>query len=255
MWLALAALAAGEADAVVSAGNTGALMAMGLATVPPPPPIERPAFCTRVPTRAGHCYLLDLGANVDCSAEQLLQFGLMGAALAAISDSSVAPRVGLLNIGAEANKGNEQVRAAARLLEATPGLNYVGPVEGDALFDGVADVVVCDGFVGNVALKVCEGTASMIRDRLRARLRAGLTGRLAAMLLAPVLAPLFRELDPQRYAGAMLLGLGGVVVKSHGNSSEQSFQRAISYAASAVENGLVAAIGERLKDVFTSAKN
>lgn len=246
MRLALDALASGSVEAVVSAGNTGALMAMGLATVPPPAPIQRPAFCTRIPTRRGHCYLLDLGANVDSSTDQLLQFGLMGTALASVWDGVATPTVALLNIGSEAGKGNEQVRSAAARFAEADALNFVGFVEGDTLFDGVADVVVCDGFTGNIALKVCEGTASLIRERLVAQLMASGSRRVLGLLLKPLLASLLRDIDPARYSGAILLGLDGVVVKSHGNSGEPHFRRAIEYAHAAVSRGLLAAIKARL---------
>jgi len=245
MRLALDLLAAGEVAAVVSAGNTGALMAMGSVLLRTLPGIDRPAICAPVPTRAGSCLLLDLGANVDCSAEHLHQFAAMGSALASLGGLA-EPRVALLNIGAETSKGNEQVKLAAQLLGGDEHLNYVGFIEGDSIFHGGADVVVCDGFVGNVALKTCEGTASLIADKLRAALTGNALARVAALLLRPVLRSLYAELDPQRYNGACLLGLKGIVVKSHGNSTALGFQRAIARAVSAAEQDLLGLIAQRL---------
>jgi phosphate acyltransferase len=242
MRLAIDALARGEVDAVVSAGNTGALMAMGVFALHTLDGIDRPAFCAPVPTRQGHCYLLDLGANVDCSAAQLQQFAWMGAALSATLDGVSKPRVALLNIGAEAIKGNEQVKAAANRLAADPQIHYVGYVEGDGIFSGTADVIVCDGFVGNVALKVCEGTARLVRDKIRAAFTGNALSRLLGAVAQPVLNVLRDELDPQRYNGAVLLGLRGVVVKSHGNSTALSFEQAIGVALRATQNDLVGAV-------------
>lgn len=242
MRVALDVLAQGEVDAVVSAGNTGALMAASVLVVDTLDGIDRPAFCAPVPTVGGHCFLLDLGANVDCSAAQLQQFAWMGAALSAALDGIAQPRVGLLNIGAEAIKGNEQVKLAAVLLAADAQINYVGYIEGDGIFSGRADVVVCDGFVGNVALKVCEGTARLVRDKIRAAFASSVRARLLGAVAQPVLNELRDELDPQRYNGAALLGLQGVVVKSHGDSTALSFEHAIGVAVRAVQNDLVGSI-------------
>jgi glycerol-3-phosphate acyltransferase PlsX len=215
------------------------------------PGIDRPAICAPVPVRDGFCLLLDLGANVDCSPQQLHQFASMGAALAAV-DGNASPRVALLNIGAETGKGNEQVKAAAALIERDALLNYVGFVEGDSIFHGTADVVVCDGFVGNVALKMCEGTAHLIADKLRAALTEKFSTRLFAVAAKPALQSLYAELDPQRYNGACFLGLQGVVVKSHGNSTAHGFQRAIARAVAAVERNLLGLIARRLAPQSTS---
>lgn len=242
MRVALDLLASGQADAVVSAGNTGALMAMSVVVLDTLGGIDRPAFCAPVPTRNGHTLLLDLGANVDCSAQQLRQFAWMGSALAQTLDGTEAPRIALLNIGAEAIKGSEQVREAAQLLAADGRINYVGFVEGGGIFEGAADVVVCDGFVGNVALKVCEGTARLVRNKIRAAFTAGVVARLLGALAQPVLRALRSELDPQRYNGAVLLGLQGAVIKSHGNSTESSFERAIAVARQAVRRDLTGSI-------------
>jgi glycerol-3-phosphate acyltransferase PlsX len=242
MRVALDALARGDADAVVSAGNTGALMAMSVVVLDTLAGIDRPAFCAPVPTRDGHCFLLDLGANIDCSAAQLQQFAWMGSALSATLDGIEAPRVALLNIGAEAIKGNEQVKSAAMLLANDAQVNYVGYVEGDGIFSGAMDVVVCDGFVGNVALKVCEGTARLVRDKIRAAFARTTLSRLLGAVVQPVLGELRNELDPQRYNGAALLGLQGIVVKSHGNSTALSFEQAIGVAVRAAQNDLVGSI-------------
>lgn len=246
---ALDLLAAGEVAAVVSAGNTGALMAMSVMVVDTLPGIGRPAFCAPLPTRGGRCHLLDLGANVECSAAQLHQFAVMGSALAAVLDGTVAPRVGLLNIGAEALKGTEVVRQAAALIAADARLNYAGFVEGDRLFEGVADVVVCDGFAGNVALKVCEGTAALIAEKLRRLFAQGGWARVLGWLLRPAIRRLYAELDPRRYNGASLLGLRGVVVKSHGNSTAAAFQSAIACAVAAAEQNLPGRIERQLAQV------
>ena len=242
MRIALDLLSRHEVDAVVSAGNTGALMAMSVVVLKTLEGIERPAFCAPVPTHKGHCFLLDLGANVDCSATQLQQFAWMGSALVQTLDRIDSPRVGLLNIGAEAIKGNEQVKNAAQLLAADERINYVGYVEGDSLFADAADVVVCDGFVGNVALKVCEGTARLVRAKIRRVFTSNTLARLLGALAQPVLNALRDELDPQRYNGAVLLGLQGTVIKSHGNSTAESFEQAIAVAAQAVQNDLVGSI-------------
>lgn len=245
MRVALDMLAAHEVDAVVSGGNTGALMVMGLFVLKSLPGIDRPAMCTALPTKNGHCLLLDLGANVDCDAAQLHQFASMGAALAA-SDGVANPRVALLNIGAESAKGNDQVKRAHELFAADSTLNYCGFVEGNSLFDGIADVVVCDGFAGNIALKTCEGTASLIAEKMRAQFSKNVFTRVVGAMAKPVLTALYRELDPQQYNGAVLLGVRGVVIKSHGNSSSAGFESAIARAVNAVEKDLSGLIERRL---------
>ena len=247
MRIALDMLAKQQVDAVVSAGNTGALMAMSVVVLKTLEGIDRPAFCAPIPTDSGQCFLLDLGANVDCSPEQLQQFAWMGSALSSSLDHIEAPRVGLLNIGAEAIKGNDQVKQAAVLLAADSRINYVGFIEGDGIFAGAADVVVCDGFVGNIALKVCEGTARLVRDKIKYAFMRDWYARLSTLIVRPVLSALRRELDPQRYNGAVMLGLQGVVVKSHGNSSAASFEQAIGVAVRAVKNDLVGSTRRYLK--------
>lgn len=246
MRLAIDSLENGRVDAVVSAGNTGALMAIGCYVLKTLPGIDRPAICSALPTAKGPCHLLDLGANVDCSAENLYQFALMGAALASAVDANQQAKIALLNIGEEDIKGNERVKDAAGMLEADANLCFVGSIEGDHLFDGEVDVVVCDGFVGNVALKVCEGTAAHIAGLIRQQFEKNWLTRLVAGMAIPVLRPLYRTLDPQQYNGASFLGLRGVVVKSHGNSSAASFVQAIATARAQVQFNLQGLIEQRL---------
>lgn len=245
MRVAIDMLAQDEADAVVSAGNTGALMAMGLLVLKTLPGIERPAICTAMPTQTGHCLLLDLGANTDCSADQLQQFAVLGSALAQ-SEGVDTPRVALLNIGAESSKGNEQVKQAAELLLRDARLNYSGFIEGDGLFRGEADVVVCDGFTGNIALKVSEGTARLITFKMRQQFFRNVWTKLSGWVARPVLNALYRELDPQHYNGACLLGLRGIVFKSHGNSTVAGFENTIARTVNAVEKNLIELISQQL---------
>ncbi|MBL8258996.1 MAG: phosphate acyltransferase PlsX [Candidatus Competibacteraceae bacterium] len=218
----------GDADACVSAGNTGALMATSRFVLKTLPGIDRPAICTTMPTVRGHARVLDLGANVDSSAEHLLQFAVMGSVLAAVNGVE-RPRVGLLNIGEEDIKGNEQVKEAARLLAASD-LNYIGFVEGDGIYLDEVDVVVCDGFVGNVALKSSEGVAKLVHHYLSQEFRRNLLTRLAGWVALPVLRAFGRKIDPRRYNGASLLGLQGIVVKSHGGADALAFANAIQVA-------------------------
>jgi glycerol-3-phosphate acyltransferase PlsX len=236
---------AGEADACISAGNTGALMAISRFVLKTLPGIDRPAIVSVLPNMKGRTYMLDLGANVDCSAEQLLQFALMGASLAGAVEHQARPRVGLLNIGEEAIKGNDVVKHAAELLRATD-LNFIGNVEGDGIYKGAADVIVCDGFVGNVALKTSEGMAQMLASFLREAFSRNLFTRLIAVLASPVLNAFKRRVDHRRYNGASLLGLRGIVVKSHGSADAMAFECAIESAADVVRNEVLALISQRL---------
>lgn len=226
----------GEADACVSAGNTGALMATARFVLKTLPGIDRPAICTTLPTVRGQTRMLDLGANVDSKAEHLLQFAVMGSVLAAVNGIE-RPRVALLNIGEEDIKGNEQVREAARLLAASD-LNYVGFVEGDGVYLEDADVVVCDGFVGNVALKSSEGVARLIRHYMTQEFKRNLLTRLAGLIALPVLRAFGRRIDPRRYNGASLLGLQGIVIKSHGGADALAFANAIGVAMLEVEQAV-----------------
>ncbi|MQY50887.1 phosphate acyltransferase PlsX [Rhodocyclus tenuis] len=235
----------GEADACVSAGNTGALMAISRFVLKMLPGIDRPAICASLPTQSGHTHVLDLGANVDCSPEHLLQFGIMGASLVGAIEHNDRPTVGILNIGEEEIKGNDVVKRAADLLRDS-GLNFIGNVEGDGLYKGEAEVVVCDGFVGNVALKTSEGLAQMLAFFLRQEFGRNMLTRLIAVLALPVLKRFKNRLDHRRYNGACLLGLKGIVVKSHGSADAFSYGFAIARAADAVRTGVLARIAERV---------
>ncbi len=250
MRVAIDLVKAGEADACVSAGNTGALMATARFVLKTLPGIDRPAICTAIPGRTGHTHVLDLGANVDSKAEHLLQFGIMGSVLATTVDNLERPRVGLLNIGAEEIKGNEQVKAAAALLAASP-VNYVGYVEGDGIFLGDVDVVVCDGFVGNVSLKTMEGVAKLVRDLMMTEFHRNAFTKLAGLVALPVLRRFRQRIDPQRYNGASLLGLQGIVVKSHGGADAQAFANAIRIAALEVEKAVPQRIARHLGELQT----
>jgi len=247
MYLALQAVADGQANACVSAGNTGALMVLGRGILQTLPGIDRPAITSAVPTVNGHCYMLDLGANVDCTASHLLQFSIMGSVMVRAVEGIVRPRVGLLNIGAEEIKGNEQVRLASRLLAEQDDLNYVGFVEGDGVFQGQADLVVCDGFAGNIALKSSEGLARLISHKLHRSFDLNLYRRLLALLARPVLRELQEQLDPGRRNGASLLGLQGIVVKSHGGADRGCFGHALDQAVSEAQMNVPERISEQLE--------
>ncbi len=235
----------GEADAGVSAGNTGALMAVSRFVLKTLPGIDRPAIATTLPSKSGQTYMLDLGANVDCSAEHLLQFGIMGSALVAAIEHKERPSVGLLNIGEEDIKGNETVKRAGELLKES-GLNFYGNVEGDDIYKGTVDVVVCDGFVGNVALKTSEGLAKLIGDQLRWEFKRNPVTRLAGLIALPVLRAFKHKLDPRRYNGASLLGLNGVIIKSHGSADAYSFTQAVHKAVEEVRGGLLRRIADQV---------
>jgi glycerol-3-phosphate acyltransferase PlsX len=235
----------GEADAGVSAGNTGALMAVSRFVLKTLPGIDRPAIASTLPSRNGSIYMLDLGANVDCSAQHLLQFAIMGSALVAAIEHKERPSVGLLNIGEEDIKGNEVVKQAGELLRNS-GLNFHGNVEGDDIYKGSVDVVVCDGFVGNIALKASEGLAKLIGDQLRSEFKRNLVTRFAGMLSLPVLRAFKHKLDPRRYNGASLLGLNGVIIKSHGSADAYSFEQAILKAVEEVRGGLLRRIADQV---------
>ncbi|HEY0877254.1 MAG TPA: phosphate acyltransferase PlsX [Zeimonas sp.] len=239
----------GEADACVSAGNTGALMAISRFVLKMLEGIDRPAIASQMPNqRGGTTTMLDLGANVDCEPEHLLQFAIMGSALVAALDGREQPSVGLLNIGEEAIKGNDAVKVAAELLRASP-LNFYGNVEGNDIYEGTTDVVVCDGFVGNVALKTSEGLARMLGGYIREEYRRHVFTRLIALVSLPVLMRFRKRLDPRRYNGAALVGLRGVVIKSHGSADAYAFEFALRRAYDAVRNGLLHGIEERLPKV------
>lgn len=239
MRVAIACVKNGQADACVSSGNTGALMALSRFVLKMLPGIDRPAIATALPNvKGGGTTVLDLGANVDCSAEHLLEFGIMGSALVQAIDHVDAPTVGILNIGQEDIKGNDQVKQAAQLLKASH-LNFYGNVEGDDIFKGTTDVIVCDGFVGNAVLKAIEGTAKMIFSQIKGEFKRSLFSKLAALLSIPVFGRLRKRLDNRRYNGAALLGLRGIVFKSHGSADVFAFACAVERARGAVESNLL----------------
>jgi phosphate acyltransferase len=234
----------GEAQAAVSAGNTGALMVISRFVLKTLPGIDRAAIVSVLPNMKGFTYMLDLGGNVDCSPEHLLQFAIMGSTLVSAVEHKERPSVGLLNIGEESIKGNEVVKMASELLRNS-GLNFIGNVEGDDIFRGRSDVVVCDGFVGNVALKTTEGLAQLLGSFLREEFSRNLLTKFAALVAAPVLAAFKRRVDHRWYNGATLLGLRGVVVKSHGSADRFAFRRALERALDEVENDVIARIAQR----------
>ena len=246
MRVAVDLVKSGEAQAAVSAGNTGALMAISRFVLKTLPGIDRPAICSTLPTLRGQTHVLDLGANVDCSPEHLLQFGIMGAMLVAAVEHNERPSVGLLNIGEEDIKGNDTVKQAAVLLRGS-GLNFYGNVEGNDIYKGTVDVVVCDGFVGNVALKTSEGLAQMMATFLREQFSRNWMTKLAAVFAMSALKGFKHKVDSRRYNGAALLGLRGVVVKSHGSADAFAFERAIMRAAEAARNRLIERISERME--------
>jgi len=249
MRVAIDLVKSGDAQACVSAGNTGALMATAKFVLKTLPCIDRPAICTVLPTMIGHTHVLDLGANIDSSAEHLMQFAVMGSVLSTAVDNLAAPKVGLLNIGEEEMKGNEQVKEAARLLLQTS-VNYIGFVEGDDIYKGKADVVVCDGFVGNIALKTSEGVAKMITQFLKEEFSKNWLTKAAALIAMPVMKNLRKRIDPRRYNGASLLGLQGIVIKSHGGADVLAFRHAIEEAIVEVEKNVPTRISDQLTQIL-----
>lgn len=245
MRVAINLVKSGEAHACVSAGNTGALMAMSRFVLKTLPGIERPAIATVLPSLKSHTYVLDLGANVDCTAEHLLQFGIMGATLVASVERKDRPSVGLLNIGEEEIKGNDVAKRAGELLRDS-GLNFYGNVEGDDIYKGTTDVVVCDGFVGNVALKTSEGLAQMLAIYLRQEFTRNFITRLAGLMALPVINAFKRRVDHRQYNGASLLGLRGIVIKSHGSADSFAFECAIARAVEEVRGAVVRHMTERM---------
>jgi glycerol-3-phosphate acyltransferase PlsX len=248
MRVAIDLVKSGDADACVSAGNTGALMAISRFVLKMMPGVERPAIASMLPTRRGRTCILDLGANVDCSAVDLLQFAIMGSVLFGVVEQVEKPSVGLLNIGEEQIKGNDVVKQAAELLRASE-LNFYGNVEGNDIYKGTTDVIVCDGFVGNVFLKASEELARMLRDYLREEFTRNWLTKLCGLIALPVINHFRRRLDPRRYNGASLLGLRGIVVKSHGSADSFAFEVAINRAWDEARSNIIQRISERMPDL------
>ena len=250
MRVAIEQVKAGAAQVALSAGNTGALMAIARYLLKTLEGIERPAIATQMPNaRGGATTVLDLGANVDCTAEHLLQFAVMGSALVSALREQADPTVGLLNIGEEVIKGSDEIKRAGELLRAAAAagdLNFIGNVEGNDIFKGTADIVVCDGFVGNVALKTSEGLATMIMQFMREEYSRSLLTKLAAAVSSPVLAALKKRLDHRRYNGAALLGLRGLVFKSHGSADALAFEEAMARAYDAARHQLLERVQARI---------
>lgn len=238
----------GRAEACVSAGNTGALMATARFVLKTLPGIDRPAIIAELPTLTGKTRVIDLGANVDSCAEHLFQFAVMGSALVQALDKKARPKIGLLNIGVEEIKGNDQVKRTAHMLAECNFLNYVGYVEGDDFYSGQVDLVVCDGFVGNVTLKASEGLAKLMLTVLKESFTQNWFSKLVGFMAQPVLLHLKNRMDPARYNGASLIGLKGIVVKSHGGANERAFQFAIEEAVLQVKNKVVDLVGDQLAD-------
>lgn len=266
MWLALQAVAQGRADACISGGNTGALMAMGLKLLGINKGIDRPAICTALPRQQGRCYLLDAGANVDCTALQLQQFALMATALVSALERIARPPCVLLNIGNESIKGNKVVKEAASLLAGNPTLNYTGFIEANELLRGGIEIVVCDGFVGNVALKAIEGAARIILEHLESGKSTLDPSPEPALAKSPeshlsipsglenegVYVGLRQAFDPGQFNGAILLGLNGVVIKSHGNADEEGYCGALERAAQANQADVTGLVARYLENYYDS---
>jgi glycerol-3-phosphate acyltransferase PlsX len=246
MRVAINLVKSGEANACVSAGNTGALMATARFVLKTLPGIDRPAIASALPSEKGNTYMLDLGANADCTAEQLMQFAVMGAMLVSCVEHKANPTVGLLNIGSEDIKGNEVVKQTSELLRASH-LNFYGNVEGDDIFKGTTDLVVCDGFVGNVSLKTTEGLAHMMGKFLTQEFKRSWLTKLMALGALPVLKAFKKRLDPRLYNGASFLGLRGIVVKSHGGADSIAFNHAIFVAAEEARSGVLQRITQQLE--------
>ncbi|SFM08278.1 glycerol-3-phosphate acyltransferase PlsX [Nitrosomonas communis] len=238
----------GEAQACISAGNTGALLATSRFVLKTIHGIDRPALAVVLPTIKGHTYILDLGANVNCTAEHLLQFGMMGAMLVSSVENKKDPSIGLLNIGEEDIKGNEVVKQAAELLRDS-GLNFYGNIEGNDIYKGTTDVVVCDGFVGNVALKTSEGVAQMLATFLRQEFKRNIFTKFAGFVALPVINAFKRRVDHREYNGASLLGLRGIVIKSHGSADKHAFCAAIKRGAEEVRGGMLCHISKHIAEL------
>lgn len=251
MWKAIELVRDGKAKACISAGNTGALMASARYILKMLPGISRPAICTTVPSIGGHCHWLDLGANIDSKPEQLMQFAIMGSEVAKAVNNNQNPRVGLLNVGTEAIKGSETIKEASKLIEQSD-LNYIGFVEGSDIFlNDQLDVVVCDGLVGNIALKSIEGLAKYIRTGVKEAFMRNWMTKISALFSFPILKQL-KTLDTRRYNGASLLGLQGIVIKSHGNADADSFANALRIAHLEIQNNVIEGIRTKLTQINQS---
>lgn len=250
MWLAIDAVKRGEADVAVSAGNTGALMAMATFSLKTMPGISRPAIAAIWPTLRGESVVLDVGATIGATARQLVEYAVMGAAMARILFDAERPTVGLLNVGVEEIKGNEAVKEAARLLRTGdfPGLDYVGFVEGDDLGKGVVDVVVTEGFAGNIALKTAEGTARQIGEYLRSAMRRTVFAKIGYLFARSAFEALRAKMDPRRANGAPFLGLNGIVIKSHGGTDAEGFAAAVELGYEVVRDKLLSRIKDMLPE-------
>jgi glycerol-3-phosphate acyltransferase PlsX len=246
MWLAIDAVKKGEADAAVSAGNTGALMAMAKFHLRTMPGIERPAIAAVWPTVTGECIVLDLGASIGADAEHLCDMAVMGSAMARVLFDLDSPTVGLLNIGVEEVKGLEAVREAGRILreQPIPHIDYIGFVEGGDIGWGKADVIVTEGFTGNIALKAAEGTAKQFAEYLRGQIKKSIWSQLGYLLARPAFQALRDKMDPRKSNGGVFLGLNGVVIKSHGDTDAEGFASAVDVGYEMVRDGLLAKIGE-----------
>ncbi|KQN08506.1 fatty acid/phospholipid synthesis protein [Sphingomonas aurantiaca] len=256
MGIAIDLVKQGRAAAAVSSGNTGALMAMAKLSLRMLPGIDRPALAARLPTLGDtDMVMLDLGANTECDARNLVQFAIMGAAYARTALDIPHPRVALLNIGSEDMKGTDEIRDAAAQLRATPSVDmqFNGFIEGDRLSRGEVDVVVCDGFSGNIALKTAEGTARFVADLLKRAFRSSVRSKLGFLISKPATELLRDHLDPNNHNGAVFLGLNGIVVKSHGGANERGVATAIGNAAKMVRNDLVRRIADDLGNVEKAA--
>ncbi|MGF1713939.1 phosphate acyltransferase PlsX [Photobacterium chitinilyticum] len=250
MRMALDAVSEGKADACISAGNTGALMALSRYILKQLPGVDRPALVTAIPTKTENkTWLLDLGANVSCDADTLFQFAVMGAVLAE-QNTAASPRVALLNIGEEEIKGNDLVKRCAEMLANSPDIEYIGYLEGNELYSGRADVIVCDGFVGNVSLKTSEGVANLFIDSIKSAISSNPLKRLVAKWLFNDLFISLKQLNPDQYNGASLLGLRGIVVKSHGSADVAAFSNAIGEAVHEVKRQIPTRISDRLEEVL-----
>ena len=250
MSMAIQSVKDGKTQACISAGNTGALMAISRFILGTLDGIDRPAIESMLPSLSGHTHVLDLGANVDCKAEHLYQFAVMGSVLSMILDEKDNPKVGLLNVGEETIKGNPQVKDAHNLLKSSK-LNYVGFVEGDDIFCGNIDVIVCDGFVGNIALKTSEGIAKFISSTLKDEFKKNVFTKIAGISSTKVLNSFKKVVDPRRYNGASLLGLKGIIIKSHGGADSFAFSNSLNIALKEVKKDEPTCIDKKLKDILS----